>query len=95
MKDRFDQRQDQALYRGLHLSQEESDWVKHYLRVADHALFGQRPAPRVVVVDEDWHNRSEELGSGRRKWREHCRIAELPNCRIETQKAPSVPATQV
>ena len=54
MKDRFDQRGDQELYRGLHLTQEESDWVKHYLRVADHALFGERPAPRVVVVDEDW-----------------------------------------
>ena len=54
MKDRFDQRQEQGLYRGLHLSREESDWVNHYLRVADHVLFGERPAPRVVVVDDDW-----------------------------------------
>ncbi len=54
MKDRFDQREDPELYRGLHLSNEESEWVRHYLRVADHALFGKRPAPRVVVVDDEW-----------------------------------------
>lgn len=42
-------------YRGLHLSDEESDWVKHYLRVADQVLFGRRPAPRMVVIDEqEW-----------------------------------------
>ncbi len=53
--DRFSQRDDEDLYRGLYLSGEESDWVKHYLRVADRVLFGPRAKPRVVVVDEEWH----------------------------------------
>jgi len=42
------------LYRGLRLKGEEGDWVRHYLRVADQALFGRRPVPRVVVVEEEW-----------------------------------------
>ncbi len=46
--------EEEELYRGLRLGGEEGDWVRHYLRVADHALFGRRPVPRVVVVDEEW-----------------------------------------
>lgn len=49
-----EKRHNQELYSGLHLSDEESDWVRHYLRVADRVLFGRRPTPRVVVVDEEW-----------------------------------------
>jgi hypothetical protein len=45
---------DQDLYRGLNLSDDEGDWVRHYLRVADQVLFGRRPAPRVVVVEDEW-----------------------------------------
>lgn len=54
MHDRFTGRNEEELYRGLCLSDEESDWVKHYLRVADQVLFGRHPAPRVVVVEEKW-----------------------------------------
>ena len=50
-----DRKDDKDLYRGLRLSDEEGDWVKHYLRVADQVLFGRRPAPRVMVIDkEEW-----------------------------------------
>ena len=54
MQDRFSRREDEDLYRGLHLDNDESDWVKHYLRVADQVLFGRQSPPRVVVVDEEW-----------------------------------------
>lgn len=53
MQDRLTN-QDDDRYRGLHLSDEERDWVKHYLRVADQVLFERRPAPRVVVVEDEW-----------------------------------------
>ncbi len=48
--------EEEELYRGLRLRGEEGDWVRHYLRVADHALFGRRPVPRVVVVDDEWES---------------------------------------
>ena len=57
MLDLLRDRDDEDLYRGLRLSDEESEWVKHYLRVADQVLFGRRPAPRVVVIDDEWRTK--------------------------------------
>lgn len=57
LQDRFS-RNDEQLYHGLHLSDAESDWVKHYLRVADQVLFGRQLPPRVVVVEDVWQTPS-------------------------------------
>ena len=54
VQDHLRQTEDEELYAGLHLPKDESDWVKHYLRLADHVLFERRPTPRVVVIDEEW-----------------------------------------
>lgn len=67
MKDSFGRRADEELYRGLDLNQEESEWVKHYLRVADRALFGERPAPRVLVVGDEWQLSTQRVSIARKK----------------------------
>ncbi len=54
MHNRLNRQNDEELYRGLNLTDDESAWVRHYLRVADQVLFGRRHKPRVVVVDDDW-----------------------------------------
>ena len=54
VQDRFARSDEETRYRELYLAHEESDWVKHYLRIADHALFGKRTPPRAVVVDDKW-----------------------------------------
>ena len=54
MQDRFARSDEEDRYQELYLAHEEGDWVKHYLRIADHALFGKRTPPRAVVVDDNW-----------------------------------------
>ncbi len=60
MRDRLTKQEDEELYRGLKLAAEEDHWVRHYLRLADHVLFERRPAPRVVVVEDEWRRRPRQ-----------------------------------
>jgi hypothetical protein len=66
VRDRVRDRNDEDLYGGLRLSDEESDWVRHYLRVADHVLFGRRPASRAFVVEDDWRTTPRPATLGRK-----------------------------